>query len=135
MCRKSYTPTSGCQSYCGGQKVEGSCSYRRYHDLNPIRRKESYNRLKKKEGFLEKNRDRHYKWKYNLTSEEYTNKLNEQNGVCGVCGSMEFFFKRILAVDHDHTTGKVRGLLCNKCNLGLGNFKDSIETLKSAIKY
>jgi hypothetical protein len=43
--------------------------------------------------------------------------------------------KKALGVDHDHITGKVRGLLCNDCNLGIGHFKDNIEKLKLAIKY
>lgn len=51
-------------------------------------------------------------------------------GECATCGSVER-----LCIDHDHATGRVRGLLCNDCNLSLGYAKDSIETLKNLIKY
>ena len=40
-----------------------------------------------------------------------------------------------MAIDHDHATGKVRGLICYNCNIGLGHFKDSIDTLERAIEY
>lgn len=57
--------------------------------------------------------------------------LKEQNGACGICKKE----KKSLHVDHNHTTGKVRGLLCYNCNNGLGRFKDSIEFLYNAVKY
>jgi hypothetical protein len=62
----------------------------------------------------------------------------EQNGVCWICekrtrGRGEE--KNTLAVDHNHKTGKIRGLLCSNCNTGLGNLRDSIELLEKAITY
>src|SRR5262245_26645039 len=50
--------------------------------------------------------------------------------VCAICGSLER-----LAVDHDHTTGAVRGALCSNCNVALGLFSDSVQRLESAIAY
>lgn len=82
------------------------------------------------------------KAKYKLTPEEYSRKLLAQGGGCAICGGVNEDGDR-LPVDHDHnccpgqiTCGKcVRGLLCNKCNHGLGNFKDDISTLTLAIRY
>jgi hypothetical protein len=63
-----------------------------------------------------------------------------QNGKCAICGVKEGHRSRYgracqLALDHDHRTGKARGLLCNSCNRGLGRFKDSIEVLEAAVRY
>jgi hypothetical protein len=68
--------------------------------------------------------------------EYFDNKLVEQNGKCAICGA-PFDMKqlRFIVIDHDHVTGKVRGLLCRWCNWGLGQFKDNCFALKSAVKY
>ena len=74
--------------------------------------------------------------KYGLTVDDYNKMYKEQNGKCAICKTdclSERFGK--FDVDHDHETGKIRGLLCNKCNTGLGLFKDNVEHLKSAIEY
>lgn len=71
---------------------------------------------------------------YNLTLEEYHTLSLDQNHVCKICGEIEPY-NTSLAVDHCHTTGEVRGLLCSNCNRALGFMKDSIEILQSAIKY
>lgn len=72
--------------------------------------------------------------KYSITLDDYKQILEKQNGVCGVCKQSEPS-GRMLAVDHDHETGKVRGLLCTRCNILLGYCKDDINILKNAIKY
>ena len=72
--------------------------------------------------------------KYGLTEETYTALLNNQKGVCAICKSPNFN-GRNWHLDHDHATGKLRGILCHHCNLMLGNAKDTIETLENAIKY
>lgn len=62
--------------------------------------------------------------------------LEQFGNTCGICGATESSGgKKQLHVDHDHTTGKIRGLLCNHCNLGIGHFKDDTELLQAAIKY
>jgi hypothetical protein len=71
--------------------------------------------------------------------EQYEELLRQQNGVCAICGRPEIrtYNGKVknLSVDHDHETGEVRGLLCYKCNLGIGQFEDSIELLDKAKKY
>lgn len=59
-----------------------------------------------------------------------------QNGKCAICQSdMPFDNLRLRPVDHDHKTGKVRGILCNACNTGLGKFRDSPVLMRCAIDY
>lgn len=76
------------------------------------------------------------KRKYNLTQEDYERMCKDQNGQCLICNTDDFKGKgNKLYIDHCHKTGKIRGLLCSSCNVGLGNFKENIEALKNAIKY
>lgn len=71
------------------------------------------------------------KQKYGLTDDEYKAMLEEQKGFCKICKQ-----QRKLYVDHRHEVcNGVRGLLCSKCNLGLGHFEDNAEYLLSAITY
>ena len=72
---------------------------------------------------------------FGITREEYISILEKQEYKCAVCGKSQDENGVELAVDHDHNTGNVRGLLCRKCNLGLGYFQDSQQYLQSAIKY
>jgi hypothetical protein len=71
---------------------------------------------------------------YGLTINEYNQMFVDQNGTCAICKKNQINGKN-LSVDHDHQTSKVRGLLCNNCNSGLGFFKDNIENLTEAINY
>ena len=77
--------------------------------------------------------------KYGITIEEQEDMLRKQSGKCKICGKDIYLFgdtkSNTAHVDHDHKTGKVRGLLCQECNTGLGKFCDNIEYLKNAIKY
>lgn len=67
-----------------------------------------------------------------LSFEQYTVMLKKQKGVCAICGKQG---ARALAIDHDHTTGKIRGLLCGKCNTGIGMLGDTFETVRRAAAY
>lgn len=85
----------------------------------------------------EKRRRSNLKFKFNISPEDYDEMLCEQNNRCAICGTdepgrsgVEFFH-----VDHDHETGRVRGLLCQGCNTGIGNLKEDIFVLESAIVY
>lgn len=67
-----------------------------------------------------------------LTEAEYNAMFAEQNGVCAICSQPSDI---ALSIDHDHATGKVRGLLCKACNVGPGSFRDVPERLEQAAAY
>lgn len=103
-----------------------------HNDKWKERRKEYY---KRPENAI-KLRNSHLKRNFNITVEEYNQMFKEQNGVCAICGSPEVSDRNFnLCIDHDHETGKIRGLLCNKCNRGLGYFLDNPKILENALKY
>jgi len=79
-------------------------------------------------------RSYHRHYKFGMTVEDYDRLLAEQGGVCAICGGLPSRTKH-LHVDHCHETNRLRGLLCDACNLGLGKFKDSPETLERAAAY
>ena len=83
----------------------------------------------------DKQRKSNLKKDFGITIEYYEELLKEQNGCCKICKTHYSEFSKRLAVDHDHNTGKIRGLLCLYCNTGLGKFKDSTKLLNEAIKY
>jgi len=73
--------------------------------------------------------------RYGITEEEYNQLLVNQNFSCAICKSHINEFKRKLSVDHNHETGKVRGLLCNNCNAGIGYLEEDVDSLRQAIEY
>lgn len=74
--------------------------------------------------------------KYGINSEDYSKIYKKQNGLCLICQKPEAdIYGNLLAIDHDHKTGKVRGLLCRKCNSALGLLKDDINNIKRAVSY
>lgn len=74
-----------------------------------------------------------FKYLYGITTKDYGILLAAQGGACALCGRPPG--KTDLRVDHDHVTGTVRGLLCHKCNVGLGHFDEDQSILKIAIEY
>ena len=81
------------------------------------------------------------KRRFGITQADYDRMVVAQCGACQICGLVPSEDPdaprgyRLLVVDHDHVTGKVRGLLCNNCNTMLGQAKDNIETLTKSIEY
>lgn len=74
------------------------------------------------------------KVKYGITLEQREALLRAQDGVCAICEQVELIGIG-LAVDHDHVTGKIRGLLCMRCNTALGRFRDDPKLLRRAAEY
>lgn len=111
---------------------------REWRKNNKERQREANRKYREKN--RDKMREKDFKYsltKFGLTLEDYTGMYSEQEGKCKICGIDEnnLLPKSKLGIDHCHTTGKVRGLLCTNCNTGLGQFKDNIELLDLAINY
>jgi len=82
-----------------------------------------------------KNKENHLKRTYGLSLSEFNTMLTKQKECCLICQKHRNELPVDLHVDHCHTTGKVRGLLCYSCNAALGGFKDSLPLLASAFEY
>lgn len=87
---------------------------------------------------LKKKKDRHLVTTFGISHAMYDELLELQNNRCAICctdtpsqGRGSVYFN----VDHDHKTGAVRGLLCTKCNVGLGHFKDNVDVMAKAVEY
>lgn len=113
-------------------------SSRKHHALKRVGnpdytayRKDYYNN--NKESFKKTVKNCHLKRQFGISWEDYERMFEEQEGKCVLCGETEE--NRMLSVDHCHTTGRVRGLLCGKCNRGLGLFRDNKELLIKASEY
>lgn len=85
-------------------------------------------------------REHHLKYTTGISIQQYKKMLAEQNHMCASCGLPETVLQKSgkpfrLAVDHDHETGQVRGLLCMKCNRALGLLSDSAKTIEKLLEY
>lgn len=139
------------RAYAASHREEHREKAKRWAKGNPERRKENRRRYyaehKEKEAaqmssWYQKNKAKKYaydkkrflKLYFNLSVEDYESMYKAQNGVCAICSDICTSGRR-LAVDHCHKTGVIRGLLCGRCNTGLGWFKDRKDLLEKAIEY
>ena len=112
---------------------------RKYYAANPEKVREQ--QRKYDEANSEKERERRIKRKYGLTMAQYDSMVEAQNEVCAICHKPETTIDKRsgivqrLSVDHDHSTGATRGLLCFACNTSIGKFNDSSKTLLKAAEY
>lgn len=83
----------------------------------------------------ERRRNIELKYKFGITLEDYNNLFAAQEGKCKICKKHQTELKTTLHVDHNHITGKVRGLLCKQCNFGIGYLQDNPELCRDAAKY
>lgn len=157
LCKPHYHQTPKCKVYSDkyNNSEERKEHLKRTKDhrnkMVRLRRSTPEGKLKRKEEY-QKNREhtlKHAKERYNtpegkshhrnytllkaygITLEEYNEILKKQDNKCVICGKKSIK----LVVDHDHETGKVRGLLCNQCNTALGLFQEDILTLQKSIDY
>lgn len=75
------------------------------------------------------------RYKYGISLEDYESMLDKQGGCCAICKGQETRGANSFSVDHCHSTGKVRGLLCNNCNRGIGLLGDTSDGLMKAVEY
>ena len=153
MCKIPKPTTCGHTPYC----AKGLCRncYQReayvrrrknpeYVERQRIHQREAYARKCQNPEYVEQRRIRDRKRKrvrppdynekrklktFGLTLQDYQQMLDAQNGVCAICGKKPG--KRKLSVDHDHKTGIIRGLLCFRCNFGLGWFQDDLKQFRA----
>ena len=93
-------------------------------------------RVENREHFLHIERKSKFKRQYGISIEQYDSMLANQNNGCALCGTEKPSNRtKYFSVDHCHLTGKIRGLLCTKCNRGLGFFNDRPELLRAAAVY
>ena len=136
-CKKQYA-----QSPVGREKrnkynksEKGRKSIVEYRKKTERRRKEWY------EKYVTSGRQRDIKLRacYDITLGDYKRMFSEQQGLCAICGNPEVSKWRNkikpLAVDHNHETGEIRQLLCQKCNIGISQFGENIGYLANAISY
>ena len=121
--------------------------FRREHKPDQVRRLKTKYYNNNKEIIIQRERKRIIA-KFGITLEEYNNLLEQAGDKCCICGRQfleitgEIGFRHKQAgrlqtkyLDHNHTTGKIRGIICGRCNAGLGCFEDDIEIINRAINY
>jgi hypothetical protein len=115
---------------CKGKIIRFLCKLCKKSYINsrydPVHQK-SINDIK-----YQKKRDRELRCVYKISRSELNEMIEKQNNLCKICLLPPL---KILHIDHCHKTGLISGLLCHKCNAGLGMFKDSINNLNRAIEY
>jgi hypothetical protein len=86
-------------------------------------------------------RGRNVRWRYGIELDEFVGMYEDQGGKCAICRidvdlyAPEDRKANVAHVDHCHTTGKIRALLCHQCNVGIGAFKEDAKVLQNAIQY
>lgn len=106
----------------------------RWRKLNPEKHNAKARRLGQKSEYKAWRKDWALKNRYGITLKQYQTLSNAQNGNCLICDGNQSKH-RPLVVDHCHKTGKIRGLLCDPCNIGLANFRENPTSMQKAIEY
>jgi hypothetical protein len=115
---------------------------RRQENTSPLTEEQRQSRRNSAKEWREKNLEKskfyarrtHIMRKFGLSMDEYNQMLKEQNGVCAICESV-CATGNALAVDHNHSTGKIRKLLCKNCNTAIGLLKEDVVVIAKAIEY
>lgn len=141
--KKGYT--SHCKKCCSVWAAENQelvkKARQKWLDSNYDKAKESKKKYKisNREKLKSDYRTWRLKNQYGITDEDYSRMLEQQNGVCIICGKPEIRVQhgkvQPLTIDHNHETGKIRGLLCFKCNTAIGKLNDDVALLERAILY
>ena len=118
--------------YTGDEKARNCQAVMRYRQTakGKIVSERAEKKYQKSEKARHKNRKKNLMKNYGLTLEQYDQMFENQGGVCAICEETNISDRR-LVVDHNHKTGKIRGLLCYRCNVRVGFMEDKILTSKT----
>ena len=122
----------GFQTYC--KKCHNQMQRDKYASdpMAKVKRQIRAGRRKEKDPLVQRRSE--LKRLYGITLEDYVDMFSKQEGVCAICLE-ECQTRKSLSVDHDHATGKIRGLLCNRCNRAIGMLNDDADILERAKQY
>lgn len=137
ICKTEFTPVSASGVYCtfACKTVGRSAAKKKYLDTEEGKEKTTeYNKTYKRYANEREMRDHNLRAHYGISVEQYEAMSLAQNHVCAIC-RIPFPGKKPLCVDHNHSTNLVRQLLCLFCNNLIGNARESVEILESAIAY
>jgi hypothetical protein len=144
-CNKSGLVARCCNCVNAAQKVwrdthpeKGREYNRRWTERNPnFKKKEKFFTYEyQREAYLRLGRSRVLMQKYGITADEFDSMLAAQGGGCAICARKDSGAPdRVMSVDHCHESGKIRGILCHYCNVGLGNFQDDPDRIMTAVAY
>ena len=135
-CTLRYVSNKGCVECTKHRNKQTDAAQSRKKYRNSTKGQETRKKYKSthKEPYdVERSKNRWLKIQYGITLEQYKQLMSEQHGQCAICSRTSG--KRKLAVDHDHKSNKVRGLLCHTCNSALGLFYENVSFLQNAISY
>lgn len=116
------------------RRTKDKLRYGKYcHECRKIVKREYYSK------WANANKDRirnsHLKYHYGITTEDYNRMFNSQDGKCAICNTHQSELDKVLSVDHNHTTNKVRGLLCVNCNHALGALREDSQIINGMLNY
>lgn len=123
VCKTKYSRIRYLQDLENQQRIGREAHQKRFRE-NPDKVRETNRNWRKK------NPGHHIKMTYGLSIEQWDEMMLNQGGMCAICDS-----EGKLCVDHDHATGKIRQLLCKKCNTSLGLIQDSVTIAQSVVEY
>lgn len=155
MCLNTFTPKSNRSIYCGSRYKKTGCAYinrlnlsiqsqnrnrefrKKYMNIYETNNKENLIEYRKEYYSKKRVQKKDYSLKYNygISLDEYNEKLLSQNNRCAICKREKLLNEKSFAVDHNHETEKVRGILCHGCNAGIGCFIENTQFLEEAINY
>lgn len=140
LCKKKKSISKFHINSCGKLGRDSRCKIcktthrKRWYEKNrekELLERKNYYRQHTKESYLQSTKT-NYRLKYNITLEQYDLMFEMQGGKCAICNLPEL--NRRLSIDHDHKTGKIRGLLCVRCNVKLSTLEDN-EFVTKAKRY
>lgn len=124
--QKNRTKADGLQEACRKCVNQRSKEYRK-------KNRTRINESQRKYNHSERGWSARLKHAYGITLKKHKQIYLKQNGCCGICGKAVAYNK--IDTDHDHELGKIRGLLCRTCNMGLGYFEDNLKGVMRAVRY